>query len=136
MIHLPEDWEKVIKEACPSKPFHIQRMEKEDFLDFTPLTNHFTMRKKDSTGTPVLISNASWFNYGEGEEDGKILSHPGEYWMKSSLSKEEPWQKVYILKGRKKLHPPKEIHLQIGHQLNPNKVADLQKVVQFLPPSY
>ena len=37
MIHLPEDWEKVIKEACPSKPFHIQRMEKEDFLDFTPL---------------------------------------------------------------------------------------------------
>ena len=58
--------------------------------------------------------------------------------MKSSLSKEEPWQKVCILKGQKYLHPPKEIHLPIGHpnghQLNPNKVADLQKVVQFLPP--
>lgn len=75
-VYLPEHWEKV---ACPSKPFHIQRMEKEKFLDFTPLTFHFTMRKKDSEGSAVLISKANWLNFGEGEENGTVVSHHGEY---------------------------------------------------------
>ena len=69
---------------------------------------------------------------------GKIVSHPGEYWMKSSFSASEPWQKVSIYKGRKKQAPQKDINVSVlypdGHPLNPKKVADLQKMVQFLPP--
>ena len=73
-------------EACPTKPFHVQKMEKDMFLDFTPLTNNFTMRKKDSTGSAVLISKAHWFNFGEGEDGGRLVAHPGKYWMKKSFS--------------------------------------------------
>ena len=139
LIHLPEDWEKIVAEACPSKPFQIQRMKNEDIVDFTPLSKQFTIRKKDSTKVPVLISKASWFNYGEGEDEGKLVSHPGEFWMRSSFSLEQPWQKVCILKGRKKLHPPNQIDLPAaypnGHPLNPKKVDDLQKMIQYLPPA-
>ena len=61
-VYLPEHWEKVAREACPSKPFDIQRMDREQFFDFPPLTRHFTMRKKDSKCSAVLISKASWLN--------------------------------------------------------------------------
>ena len=139
VIHLPADWEKVIKEACPSKPFCVQNMNKEKFRDFSQLSKKFTLRKKDTDGHAVLISTASWFNFGEGEDGGKIVSHPSEFWMKSTLITEDPWQKVCILKGRKKLTPPKDIDLPIahpnGHPMNPKKVADLQKMVPFLPSS-
>ena len=46
MVHLPEDREEVVRDACPSKPFQIQRMNKDDFLDLGLLTKNFTMRKK------------------------------------------------------------------------------------------
>ena len=90
-------------------------MSKETFFDIAPLTQHFTMRKKDSNGSPVLISKANWLNFGEGEDDGALVSHPGEYWMKSSFSSEEVWQKVCILKGRRKLPPPGQIAFPIKY---------------------
>ena len=46
MVHLPEDREEVVRDACPSKPFQIQRMNKDDFLDLALLTKNFNMRKK------------------------------------------------------------------------------------------
>ena len=138
-VHLPEDWEEVVREACPSKPFQVQKMTKEKFFDVAPLTGHFTMRKKDGNGSPALISKANWLNFGEGEDDGILMSHPGEYWMKSSFSFEEPWQKVCILKGRRKLPPPSQIAFPIkypnGHPMIPKKVADPQTMVPYLPPS-
>ena len=79
MVHLPEDWEKIIKEACPTKPFHIQKMTKDKFFDFTPITKQYTMRKKDAAGAPVLISTANWLNFGRGEDGGKVVSHPGDF---------------------------------------------------------
>ena len=80
VIHLPNDWER-IKDACTARPFQIQKMTKENFFDFTSITKQFTMRKKDATGAPVLISTANWLNFGKGEDGGKIVSHPGEFWM-------------------------------------------------------
>ena len=95
------------------------------------------MRKKDAAGAPELISTANWMNFGEGEEGGKVVSHPGEFW-KATFSAYEPWLTVCILKGRKKVAPLKEINVPIsypnGHPLNPKKVADLQKMIPFLPP--
>ena len=102
MVHVPEDWERIIQEACITNPFHVQKMGKEKFFDFSPITKEFTMRKRDSKCAPVLINTANWLNFGEGEEEEKIVPHHEEYWMKSSFNADEPWQKVFILKGRKK----------------------------------
>lgn len=138
-VHLPKDWEEVVRESCPSKPFHIQKMTKEMFYDVEPLTRYFTMRKKDYKGSPVLISKANWLNFGEGEEDGTIISHPGEYWMRSSFSEDEDWQKVCILKGHRKVPPPTSVELPVkypsGHPINSKKVADLQTMIPYLPTS-
>ena len=111
VVHLPEDWETIIKEARTARPFQTKKMTKEKFFDFTSITTQFTMRKKDATGAPVLISTANWLNFGKGEEGGKVVSHPGEFWMKSSFSAHEPWQNVCILKGRKKVASPKAINV-------------------------
>ena len=112
-------------------------MTREKFLDLEPLTRHFTMRKKDHKGSPALISKANWLNFGEGEEDGAIISHPGKYWMRSSFSEEEAWQKVSIFKGRHKIPPPTNVELPVkypsGHPINPKKFADLQTMIPYLP---
>ena len=138
-VYVPDDWDDVIKQSRPSNPFHIQKMSKEKFLDWTLLIKHFTLRKKDTSGKPVLISKANWLNFGEGEEGGKTVAHPGEYWIKETYSTHESWQKVCILKGRKKTLPPKDIELPIkyptGYPLNPKKVADLQTMIPYIPVS-
>lgn len=139
VVHVPEDWERVIEEACITNPFQIQKMDKEKFFDFLPITKEFTMRKKDTKRAPVLISTANWLNFGEGEDGGQIVQHPGEFWMKSSFNSDEPWQKVCILKGRKKEAPPKDMNVTVTypnrHPINPKKIADLQKMIPYLPPS-
>ena len=138
-VYLPQDWEKVVRESCSSKPFSVQKMTRKKFLDMEPRTRYFTMRKKDHKGSPVLISKASWLNFGEGEEDGATISHPGEYWMRSSFSEEEAWQKVSIFKGRCKIPPPTNVQLPVkypsGHPINPKKVTDLQTTIPYLPTS-
>ena len=67
------------------------------------------------------------------------MSHPGEFWLRATFNTDEPWQKVCILKGRGKQAPPKEFDVSIlypeGHPINPKKIADLQKVIPYLPPS-
>ena len=135
-VHLPEDWENVVCEACPSKPFEVVKMTREKFSNIADLTKHFTLQKKDSNGSPVLLSRANWLNFGEGEENGEVVSHPQEYWMRSSFNTQEPWQKVCILKGRCKLLPPSDIPFSKlypdGHPINP-KIADLQLMIPYLP---
>ena len=101
------------------------------------MTKNFTMRKKDTKGKPVLFSKANWLNFGEGEDGGKVVKHTVKYWMKAEFSEEEPWQKVCILKGRKKLAPPTNLDPPIlypsGHGINPRKASDLQAMIPFLP---
>ena len=57
--------------------------------------------------------------------------------MESSFSSDEPWRKVCILKGHHKLLPPGQIPFPImypnGHSINSKKIADLQKMVPYLP---
>ena len=79
VVHLPDDWEKIIKQARPVKPFSIQKMSKDNIFDNSVIANKFTMRKRCLSGKPVLISTASWFNYGEGEDGDEVIAHPGEY---------------------------------------------------------
>ena len=128
-----------MRESCSSKPFSIQKITRDKFFDMEPLTQHFTMRKIPHKGSPVLISKAHWLHFGEGEEDRVTISHPGEYWMRSSFSEEEAWQKVSIFKGRRKIPPPTDIELLVkypsGHPINPKKVTDLQSMIPYLPTS-
>ena len=127
----------IIKEGRTARPFQIQKMTEEKFFDFTSITMQFTMRKKDATGAPVLISTAYWFNLGKGERwQGCVTS-----WRvvdEIIFSAHEPWQKVCILKGRKKVAPPKAMNVPTlhpdSHTINPKKVADLQKMIPFIPP--
>lgn len=139
MVHLPGDWEDCIKEAHSSKPFNIQRMTEGKFFDFSMLTKNFTMRKKCLSRQNVLISTGMWFNFREGEDNGMVVAHRGEYWMKTSFSTQDPWQKVCILKDLSKKHPPTDIDLPKlydgGHPIKSTKIADLQKMVPFLPSS-
>ena len=95
-------------------------MSKDNIFDISVIANKFNMRKKCLSGKPVLISTASWFNFGEGEDGDEVVAHPGEYWMKSSFSTQDPWKKVCIVKGRSKLSPA-DINLPImyssGHPI-------------------
>ena len=38
-MHVPSDWEKVVREACPKKPFDVKPMESSDFF-FPGSTTH------------------------------------------------------------------------------------------------
>ena len=61
--------------------------------------------------------------------------------MKSSFSAHEPWQNVCILKRRKEGGSSKG-YINVptlypdGHSVNPKKVADLQKMIPFIPPQF
>ena len=64
------------------------------------------------TGSTVDLSKCVWFNYGVGKENsfimdpntgesvcnnqGPLIYHPDEVWVKYSLSEAEPWKKVRI----------------------------------------
>ena len=106
-VCVPADWEEIVQKACPKKPFDVVAMETSKFVDFTEQTKQYTQRKKDTERKPVLISKAVWMNFGQGRDiTGEInLKHPDEVWLRYSYSEDEPWSKVSICKGRKKLPP-------------------------------
>ena len=70
VVHLPDDWKNIIKEANLAKTFNIQKMSEDNIFDISVIANKFTMRKCLSV-KPVLISTASWFNFG-GEDGNEV----------------------------------------------------------------
>ena len=137
-VYIPTDWEKVVHEARPKKPFNVISMDSPKFLNFTEITKQFTHRKKDSNGKPVLISKALWMNFGQGQDIcGSVKNHPNEVWLRYSYDPDEPWSKVSLLKGRKKSPPSTKISVPEkypkGHSIKQKKLDDLQKMIPFLP---
>ena len=143
-VYIPAHWETVIREACVSKPFNVAPMDSTKFLSFSDLLKQHTQRKKDANGKSVLISKAVWMNFGQAEEVAgghqHMRKHPNEVWIRYSFNLDEPWSKLNLLKGRKKMQPSSSLSLPVkypnGHPLNPNKIADLQRMVPFLPEEY
>ena len=129
-VFVPTDWEKVVREACITKPFNVIPMESPKFLNFTEMTKQHTHRKKDSNKNPVLISKALWMNFGQGiDASGKVKRHPNEVWLRYSYDTNQPWSEVNLLKGRKKLAPSTVALLEKypnGHSIKPKKLDDLQ----------
>ena len=135
-VYVPGDREEV-REACPKKPFDVKPMELSEFFKFCSLVQQYTHRKKDAKKKPVLISNAVWMNFGQGEEpSGKLEKHPNHVWLRYTYSKDEPWSKVCLLKERKK-RPPSEAVLMLkypqGHPIKTKKLDDLECMIPFLP---
>ena len=137
-VYVPSDWEKIVREARPKHPFDVIPMTSPDFLDFSQVTKQFTHRKKDTNKKPVLISKAMWMNFGQGSDTtGRVVKHPNEVWIRYSYDTDEPWSKLSLLKGRKKLPPSLPVTLPEkypnGHSIKSKKLEDLQKMIPFLP---
>ena len=138
-VYVPKDWELVVREARPLSPFTVVPMESSKFLDFAELSKQYTHRKKDADKKPVLISKAVWMNFGQGEDiSGELKKHPNEVWLRYSYNTDEPWSKVSLLKGRKKLPPSRVVPLPEkypnGHAVKSKKLEDLERMIPFLPP--
>ncbi len=140
-VYVPADWEVVVREARPRTPFDVKPMESSQFLDFSELSKQYTRRKKDANKKPVLISKAVWMNFGPAHDpSGELKKHPNEVWLRYSYSSDEPWSKVSLLKGRKRLPPSPAVSLPEkypnGHPIKPKKLDDLKRMIPFLPPEY
>lgn len=140
-VYVPADWEAVVRDARPRTPFDVKPMQSSHFLDFSELTKQYTRRKKDAAKNPVLISKAVWMNFGQGKDSSGVLKkHPNEVWIRYSYSTDEPWSKVSLLKGRKRLPPSSTVYLPEkypnGHPIKAKKLDDLENMVPFLPPKY
>ena len=138
-VYVPKDWELVVREARPMSPFTVIPMDASKFVDFTELSEQYTHRKKDADKKPVLISKAVWMNFGQGEDtSGELKKHPNEVWLRYSYNTDEPWSKVSLLKGRKRLPPSCVVSLPEkypnGHAIKSKKLEDLEKMIPFLPP--
>ena len=140
-VCVPAEWEGVVREACPRKPFNVVAMKSSKFVDFTEQTKQYTQRKKDTEGKPVLISKAVWMNFGQGKDiTGEVVKHPDEVWLRYSYNEDKPWSKVSLRKGRKKLPPSHVFSLPEkypnGHPIKARKLDDLRQMIPFLLPEY
>ena len=83
-------------------------MDLSHFNDYADVVKQHTQRKKDTNKCPVLISKATWMNFGQTTDNsGKIQCHPNEVWLRYSYDATEVWtlwSKVSLLKRRKYSH--------------------------------
>ena len=87
-----------------------------------------------------MISKVRWMNFGQANDNERLMKHPNEVWIRYTYSTEECWSEMNLLKGRKKEHPLIFVSLPIkypnGHPILPKKVEDLKKMIPFIPEKY
>ena len=124
------------------KPFETREMWQKDFLDWKGFVNEwYKMATKDQEGKRVLLRDIHWLNFGwrEEKEAGKVTMkhHPDEVWVRFSLSEDEPWKKLKIVRPGQTTTGqsiPRELY-QGQVLLKRAKVRDLQKITaQFVLP--
>jgi len=105
-MYIPNDWKKIVEESCPKMPFDVFTIDSSLFKDFTGIVKQHTQGEKDVDKCPVLISKATWMNFGQTvNTSGTVQYHPNEIWLKYSSLATKQWSKLCLLKGRKKLQP-------------------------------
>ena len=77
-------------------------------------------------------------NFGQGEDiSGELKKHPNEVWLRYPYNTDEPWSKVSLLKGRKRLLPSIVVALPVkypnGHPIKSKKLEDLEQMIPFIP---
>lgn len=131
LLHVPEDVVSMIKTSKPSNPFEVLKMESQ-FLDFSPIERQI-YKPPD-----VKISEARWIQF--------TCDEPTVMRMRKSHSTIENWTVSNIFKkprGRASQHvssvyhtvQPADISNLYPENLpvNPAKMADLQKLLDYLP---
>jgi len=99
------------------------------------------MATKDQEGKRVLLRDIHWLNFRcrEEKEAEKVAMkhHPDEVWVRFSISEDEPWKKLKIVRPRQTTTGqslPQELY-QGQVLLKTAKVRDLKKIAsKFLPP--
>ena len=59
-IYIPEDWEQVVTSARRKNPFHVHKMNREDFVSLEPLKQAVVNRKIDTQGRKVEWLKTHW----------------------------------------------------------------------------
>ena len=59
-IYVPEDWERVVRQARHKNPFQVIKMKPEDFVSPTALTKLIVNRKKTVTNEKVEWLKIRW----------------------------------------------------------------------------
>ncbi|KXJ20296.1 hypothetical protein AC249_AIPGENE28589 [Exaiptasia diaphana] len=139
VVHLPEDWAKVVEEANRRKPFKVQRMQQDQFLSFkNSYKQVYKHKRKTTTKQDFKFREVHWMNFGWGadtDKDGNItmVHHPDEVWMRYGYSKEESWKKVKLWNGQEP-EDPRRLY-QCPVKIKKAKEADLKKMAEkHLPP--
>lgn len=96
-LYVPDDWERVIREARRKNPFQVRRMEREDFVSLTILKKAIVNRKNNTVGGKVEWLNIRWINVDK--------DHPLQFRYRNSHNELEAWKTVN-LKRRTKGRPP------------------------------
>jgi hypothetical protein len=118
---VPEDLQVMIKTARNKQPFHVVRMEKEDFLDFKEAANEFIITKnlKISQGHCVKIDS----------EDPAIVK------IKETHSPLESWKPINILKRNKTINQLQNFVIPRLHcvsKISEEKKKDLLGMLPYL----
>lgn len=104
-VCIPADWDVVVQEACPRKPFDVVAMEPSNLLILQSKQSSTHKGIQILKKKPVLISKAVWVNFGQGRDiTGEVRKHPDKVWLRYSYSEDEPWSKVSLRKDSCLLH--------------------------------
>ena len=130
-IYVPEDWEKVVKDARHRNPFSVRKMKREDFVSLKPLKEAIVNRKVNTRGQKVEWLKMLWISVQKDK--------PLQYQYRYSHNTLEALKTV-DLKRKTKGRPPdlRRIALPLLHTtprpINEKKMADLLELLQFIPP--
>ena len=61
-IYVPQDWEQVVTQARRKNPFHVCKMEREDFVSLKPLQAAIVNCKSNTIGGKVEWLKIHWIS--------------------------------------------------------------------------
>lgn len=132
-IFIPEDWEQVVTQAVRKKPFHVTRMNREDFFCLKPLKAAIVNRKVNTVGGKVERLKIHWISVSKDK--------PLQFRYRYSINDLECWKTVN-LQRKTKGRPPDMGRVVLPHlydgprAINSKKVADLLELLHYIPPVY
>ena len=132
-LFVPEEWCTLVEGACRVNPFRVRRMQREDFISTTPLTEMIVNRKKNVNNEKVEWLNIHWIRV----EKACPLSFKYRY----THNDLEPWKLVDL--GPKRVGRPVDMGrvtlaplYDSARPINPAKLRDLKSLLCYIPPIY
>ena len=129
-IYVPQDWEQVVTQARRKNPFHVCKMEREDFVSLRPLKAAIVNRKSNTIGGKPEWLKIHWISMSK----DKPLQFQYRYSNNS-----ECWKTV-DLKQKTKGRPVDMARIALTllydrpRAITSKKVSDLLELLDFVPP--